>query len=63
MSQIEKILHKAYKKDLYYETMSLAQEIKSTDPVMRQVDRYELAYERAKIDRKQDKKRNKSKYL
>ena len=63
MGKIEEVLYKAYKKGLCHETMSLAQEIKSTNPVMEQVDRYELAYERAKIDRKQDKKRNKSKYL
>ena len=41
MGKIEEVLYKAYKKGLYHETMSLAQEIKSINPVMEQVDRYE----------------------
>jgi hypothetical protein len=32
MSKIEHILHKAHKKGIYNETMSLAQEIKVVDP-------------------------------
>lgn len=63
MSKIEHILHKAFKKGIYNETMSLAQEIKVVDPKMEVSDRYELAYERAKIDRKQDKRRNKAKFF
>ena len=63
MSKIEHILHKAFKKGIYNETMSLAQDIKVVDPKMEASDRYELAYERAKIDRKQDKRRNKAKFF
>ena len=48
MSQIEAILHKAYKNGLYHETMSLAQDIKQENPEMEQADRYELAYHKAK---------------
>ena len=63
MSKIEYILHKAFKKGIYDETMSLAQELRVVDPKMEASDRYELAYERAKIDRKQDKRRNKAKFF
>ena len=48
MSKIEEILHKAYKKGIYEQTMSLAQEIKKENPKIETPDRYELAYERAK---------------
>jgi hypothetical protein len=43
--------------------MSLAQELGVSNPKMEASDRYELAYERAKIDRKQNKKRNKAKFF
>lgn len=48
MSQAEKILHKAHRKGLFNETMSISQELKIEYPKMDQVDRYELAYKRAK---------------
>ena len=48
MSKIEHILHKAYDKGIYNETMSLAQEIKQENPKMEIEDRYELAYAKAK---------------
>lgn len=48
MSEIENILHLAYKNGLYHETMSLAQDIKKENPEMEQADRYELAYSKAK---------------
>lgn len=48
MSKIEHILYKAHDKGIYSETMSLAQEIKQTNPRLEIEDRYELAYERAK---------------
>ena len=48
MSEIENILHLAYKKGLYPETMSLAQDIKKDIPEMEQADRYEVAYHKAK---------------
>jgi hypothetical protein len=48
MSKIEEVLYKALEKGIYNETMSLAHDIKQEDPKMEQVDRYELAYERAK---------------
>ena len=48
MSKIEHILQKAYKKGIYNETMSLAQNIKSENLKIELVDRYELAYEQAK---------------
>jgi hypothetical protein len=48
MSQIESILHEAYKTGIYEYTMSLAQEIKIENPKMEVSDRYELAYEKAK---------------
>ena len=48
MSKIEHILQKAYKKGIYNETMSLAQNIKSENLKIELADRYELAYERAK---------------
>ncbi len=48
MSQIENILHEAYKTGIYEHTMSLAQEIKIENPKMEVSDRYELAYEKAK---------------
>ena len=48
MSKIEHILHKAHKKGIYNETMSLAQEIKVVDPKIELADRYEIAYEQAK---------------
>ena len=57
MSRIEEVLYKAYKKNLYYETMSLAQEIQSINPVMTQIDRYETAYKQAKQQRKTNKKK------
>jgi hypothetical protein len=57
MSQIENILHKAFKKGIYNETMSLAQDIKKEDPKMEVQDRYELAYEKAKQQRKINKKK------
>ena len=48
MSKIEHILQKAYKKGIYDETMSLAQNIKSENAKIEIEDRYEIAYERAK---------------
>jgi hypothetical protein len=48
MSKIEHILHKAHKKGIYNETMSLAQEIKVVDPKIELADRYEIAYKQAK---------------
>ena len=63
MSKIEHILHKAYKKGIYNETMSLAQELGVSNSKMEASDRYELAYKRAKIDKKQDKRRNKVKFF
>jgi len=48
MSKIEHILQKAYKKGIYNETMSLAQNIKSENTKIELADRYELAYEQAK---------------
>ena len=48
MSQIESILHEAYKTGIYEHTMSLAQEIKIENPKMEVSDRYELDYEKAK---------------
>jgi hypothetical protein len=48
MSQIESILHEAYKAGIYEHTMSLAKEIKTKNPKMEVSDRYELAYEKAK---------------
>ena len=48
MSKIEHILQKAYKKGIYNETMSLAQNIKSENAKIEIEDRYEIAYERAK---------------
>jgi hypothetical protein len=56
MSKIEHILHKAFKKGIYNETMSLAQELGVSNSKMEASDRYELAYKRAKIDKKQAKK-------
>jgi spore coat polysaccharide biosynthesis predicted glycosyltransferase SpsG len=51
MSKIEHILHKAHKKGIFEETMSLAQDIKIENPKLEVEDRYELAYERAKRTR------------
>jgi spore coat polysaccharide biosynthesis predicted glycosyltransferase SpsG len=51
MSKIEHILHKAHKKGIFEETMSLAQDIKVENPKLEVADRYELAYERAKQTR------------
>ena len=48
MSKIEHILQKAYRKGIYNETMSLAQNIKSENLKIELADRYELAYELAK---------------
>jgi hypothetical protein len=48
MSQVENILHEAYKTGVYEYTMSLAQEIKKENPKMEVNDRYELAYQKAK---------------
>ena len=48
MSKIEHILQKAYKKGIYNETMSLAQNIKSENIKIELADRYEIAYEQAK---------------
>ena len=48
MSKIEHILQKAYKKGIYNETMSFAQNIKSENLKIELADRYELAYEQAK---------------
>jgi len=48
MSKIEHILHKAHNKGIYHETMSIAQELKKTDPRIELEDRYEIAYEQAK---------------
>ena len=48
MSKIEHILQKAYRKGIYNETMSLAQNIKSENLKIELADRYELAYEQAK---------------
>jgi spore coat polysaccharide biosynthesis predicted glycosyltransferase SpsG len=60
MSKIEHILQKAYKKGIYDETMSLAQNIKNENPKIEITDRYELAYEKAK---KYKNKKNKSSFL
>jgi hypothetical protein len=57
MSRLEHILHKAYKKGIYSETMGLAQEIKIQQPKMEIQDRYELAYDKAKQQRKTNKKK------
>jgi spore coat polysaccharide biosynthesis predicted glycosyltransferase SpsG len=48
MSHIENILHKAYERGIYHETMSLAQEIKKENPTMEVTDRYEIAYQKVK---------------
>ncbi len=48
MSKIEHILQKAYKKGIYNETMSLAQNIKNENTKIELEDRYEIAYEQAK---------------
>jgi hypothetical protein len=48
MSKIEHILQKAYKKGIYNETMSLAQNIKNENLKIELADRYEIAYEQAK---------------
>ena len=48
MSKIEHILHKAHKKGIYNETMSLAQNIKNENLKIELADRYEIAYEQAK---------------
>ena len=48
MSKIEEIMYQAWAKGIQYETMSIAQELKETNPKMEIEDRYELAYERAK---------------
>ena len=48
MSKIEHILQKAYKKGIYNETMSLAQDIKNENTKIELEDRYEIAYEQAK---------------
>jgi hypothetical protein len=48
MSKIEHILQKAYKKGIYNETMSLAQDLKSENAKIELADRYEIAYELAK---------------
>jgi len=56
MSILEHILYKAHKKGIYSETMDLAQEIKIQQPKMEVQDRYELAYEKAKQQRKINKK-------
>ena len=48
MSKIEHILQKAYKKGIYNETMSLAQNIKNENLKIELADRYEIAYEEAK---------------
>ena len=48
MSKIEHILKKAYKKGIYNETMSLAQNIKNENLKIELADRYEIAYEQAK---------------
>ena len=55
MSKIEGILYKALEKGIYEQTMSIAQDIKQTDPRMEVGDRYELAYEKAKFNKKQRK--------
>jgi hypothetical protein len=57
MSSLEHILHKAYKKGIYHETMSLAQQIKIQHPKMEQIDRFETAYKQAKQQRKTNKKK------
>jgi hypothetical protein len=57
MSILEHILYKAHKKCIYSETMDLAQEIKIQQPKMEVQDRYELAYEKAKQQRKINKKK------
>ena len=48
MSKIEHILQKAYKKGIYNETMSLAQNIKNENLKIELADSYEIAYEQAK---------------
>lgn len=48
MSKIEHILYKAHQKGIYNETMSLAQDIKQSNPKIEIADRYELAYDQAK---------------
>jgi hypothetical protein len=50
MSKVEEVLYKALERGIYNETMSLAQTIKADNPKMETADRYELAYERAKIN-------------
>jgi hypothetical protein len=52
MSKIEEILIKAHDKGIYSETMSLAQDIKRENPKLEVADRYEIAYEKAKSNRK-----------
>jgi hypothetical protein len=48
MSKIEHILHKAHKKGIYNETMSLAQKLQNENTKIELADRYEIAYEQAK---------------
>jgi spore coat polysaccharide biosynthesis predicted glycosyltransferase SpsG len=48
MSKIEHILHKAHKKGIYNETMSLAQKLQNENTKIELTDRYEIAYEQAK---------------
>jgi len=46
--KVEDIMHEAWKKGIQHETMSIAQDLKITNPKMEVNDRYELAYEQAK---------------
>jgi hypothetical protein len=50
MSKIEEVLYQALEDGIYQETMSLALEIREEYPKMEAVDRYEIAYERIKVN-------------
>ena len=52
MSQTETILHKAHRKGLFNETMSISQELKVEYPKMDQTERFKLAYKKAKKNKK-----------
>ena len=52
MSKLEEIMHKAWAKGLQHETMSIAQEIKQENPKMELYESYELAYKKAKANKK-----------
>tara|TARA_B110000503_G_C6792576_1_gene267859 strand:- start:131 stop:313 length:183 start_codon:yes stop_codon:yes gene_type:complete len=50
MSKIEEVLYQALEDGIYQETMSLALEMREEYPKMEAVDRYEIAYERIKVN-------------